>query len=281
MRLATYRFNGGCRYGLVRDEGIIDLSARLGSKFPDLRSLLAAGIHHARKFENEPPDERIECVHWLPVIPEPGQIICVGLNYKAHAAEVGRPVGAYPTIFLRVAQSQIGHRQPIVKPKVSVELDYEAELALVVGKTGRHIAEADALDYVAGYSLYNDASVRDWQRHSGQYSPGKNFPATGAFGPWLVTADEVPDPAALEIAARLNGEVVQYGKLTDLIFSIPFLLSYISTFTELRPGDVIITGTPAGVGSMRKPPLWLRPGDTIEVEVPGIGLLANPVVQES
>ncbi len=171
--------------------------------------------------------------------------------------------------------------QPIIRPRASENLDFEGELAVIVGKGGRHISKEAALQHVAGYSIYNDASVRDWQRHTTQYTPGKNFPSTGGFGPWMVTADEIPDSTKLHLTTRLNGEVVQDSGLDDLRFSIPEIISYISIFTELVPGDVIITGTPKGVGAARKPPLWMKPGDSVEVEISSIGTLRNPIVPET
>lgn len=281
MRLASFQVGGQASYGLVSDDGIVDLRMRLGAQAPDLRVLLARGIERARDHAQAAPDYRLDAVKWLPVIPDPPAIYCIGLNYRAHAEEVGRPAGDWPAVFLRLPTSQIGHLQPIVRPRVSTELDYEGELAVIIGHPGRHIAPDDALDHIAGYAVYNDASVRDWQRHSAQYTPGKNFPATGGFGPWLVTSDEVPDPVDLELITRLNGNVVQYAPLSELIFPIPEIIAYLSQFTELEAGDVIITGTPAGVGSMREPNLWLVPGDTIEVDIRGVGTLVNTVVDES
>jgi 2-keto-4-pentenoate hydratase/2-oxohepta-3-ene-1,7-dioic acid hydratase in catechol pathway len=281
MRLASYRVDGRSSFGLITDQGAIDLPGRLASSATDLRALLAGGgAEAARPWATSAPDHALADLEFEPVIPNPSQILCVGLNYRAHAAEVGRPLDPHPAVFLRVAASQVGHGQPILRPRVSEALDYEGELALVIGKPGRYIPTDQALSHVAGYSLYNDASLRDWQRHAHQYTPGKNFPATGAFGPWLTTADEIPDPSVLEITTRVNGQVVQHAPLSDLIFSVPEVIAYLSNFTTLQPGDVIITGTPAGVGSMRKPPLWLKPGDRVEVAIPQIGVLSNPVAQE-
>lgn len=280
MKLASYQSGDTPSYGIVTDDGIIDLGRRIGDRFPDLRALLAGGESAMRVHADASPDHALNELTWRPVIPNPGQILCVGLNYRRHVEEVGRPLGEWPTIFLRVSQSQIGHQQPIIRPLVSDMLDYEGELAVIVGRGGRHIPAGGAFDHIAGYSLYNDVSVRDWQRHSAQYTAGKNFPATGPFGPWLVTADEIPHPAELELTTRVNGEVVQHASVSELLFPIPELIAYVSTFTELRPGDVLITGTPSGVGSMREPQLWLRPGDLVEVEVPGVGTLANSVEAE-
>jgi 2-keto-4-pentenoate hydratase/2-oxohepta-3-ene-1,7-dioic acid hydratase in catechol pathway len=221
-------------------------------------------------------------VTYLPPIPDPDKIICIGLNYLSHILEGGREVPKYPTIFTRFANSQVGHGQPIIRPKSSITLDFEGELAVVVGKRARHVAEADAMPYVAGYSCYNDGSVREWQRHTSQFTPGKNFPSTGGFGPYLVTPDEAGDIGkATKLICRLNGEVMQSATLDDLVFGIPALIAYCSAFTVLEPGDVIITGTTGGVGAYRKPPVWMKPGDVVEVEVSGVGTLRNPVAQES
>ncbi|MGQ4814977.1 fumarylacetoacetate hydrolase family protein [Agrobacterium vitis] len=214
----------------------------------------------------------------LPVIPDPSKILCIGVNYVAHREETKRPEVGHPTVFIRFADSQIGHGQPMIKPSQSECLDFEAELAVVIGRGGRDIAEEDAMQHIAGYSCYHDGSVRDWQRHSSQFAPGKNFPATGAFGPALVTPDEVEDYTQLSITGRLNGQVVQQATLADLIFPIPALIAYLSAFTPLSAGDVIVTGTPGGVGERRDPPLYMKAGDVFEVDIPGVGLLANPVI---
>lgn len=197
-----------------------------------------------------------------------------------HIREVGKKVEDYPLIFVRLTSTQVGHLQPIIRPNASDHLDFEGELAVIIGKPGRHIAKENALQHVAGYSIYNDASVRDWQRHTTQYTPGKNFPSTGGFGPWMVTTDEIPDPTKLRLTTRLNGDLVQNSGLDDFRFSIPEIIAYLSTFTQLLPGDVIITGTPKGVGAGRTPPLWMKPGDRVEVEITSIGKLVNPVAQE-
>ena len=214
------------------------------------------------------------------MIPNPDKILCVGLNYREHVREVGKTIEDNPLIFLRLTSTQVGHLQPIIRPKASNDLDFEGELAVIIGKAGRHISKETAMQHVAGYSIYNDASVRDWQRHTTQFTPGKNFPSTGGFGPWMLTADEVPDPARMQLTTRLNGQLVQESGLHDLCFSIPEIIHYISIFTQLLPGDVISTGTPKGVGAARKPPLWMKPGDQIEVEITPIGKLVNPVIQE-
>lgn len=220
----------------------------------------------------------LDAVTLLPPIADPAKILCVGLNYHEHLAETGREAKGYPTIFTRFADTQIGHDAAILAPSVSQQVDYEGEMAIVIGTPGHHIAEADALDHIGGYACYNDVSVRDWQKHGLQWTPGKNFPGTGAFGPWLVTAEDIADPAALKIETRLNGETVQSASTQQLIFSLPRIIAYLSSFTPLGTGDVICTGTPGGVGFARKPPLFLKPGDRVEVEIESIGILSNPVV---
>jgi 2-keto-4-pentenoate hydratase/2-oxohepta-3-ene-1,7-dioic acid hydratase in catechol pathway len=278
MKLTTFEHAGKQSYGAVVGEGIFDL----GGRFPDLRSLLAAdaldGIRATLK--GVEPDFGFDEVTFLPVIPNPDKILCVGLNYETHRAETGRPATEHPAIFTRFADTQIGHRQPILRPRVSSYLDYEGELAVIIGRGGRYIPEPQALGYIAGYACYNDVTVRDWQRHTPQFTPGKNFPATGAFGPWLVTTDEAGDARNLQLTTRLNGKVVQQARIGEMIFPIERLVAYVSSFTRLRPGDVICTGTPGGVGFKRQPPLWMEPGDVVEVELGGIGILGNPVQEE-
>ena len=216
----------------------------------------------------------------LPVIPEPEKILCVGINYASHAAETGRAESSHPTLFTRFSNTLVGHNQPLVAPRSSQEFDYEAELAVVIGKRARHVTREDALDCVAGYTCFNDATARDWQRHTSQFTAGKNFVKSAALGPWLVTRDELPDPSALQISLRLNGTELQKASTKELIFDVPALLAYITTFTELVPGDIIATGTPSGVGSKRQPPVFMKDGDRVEVELSGVGVLRNPVVAE-
>ncbi len=267
---------------MVVGDRIADVGRPLGSRYPDLRSLLLGDglVEAALAAQDMPVAIAVTEVVWRPVIPNPEKILCVGLNFLEHIRETGKKVEDYPVIFLRLASSQCGHLQPILRPNVSEHLDFEGELAVIIGRGGRYIPSETALQHVSGYSIYNDASVRDWQRHTHQYTPGKNFPSTGALGPWMVTADEIPDPRTLHLTTRLNGEVVQSCGLDDLRFTINQLISYLSSFTELVPGDVIITGTPKGVGAARKPPLWMKPGDTVEVEISSIGTLRNPIAQE-
>ncbi|WP_126974931.1 fumarylacetoacetate hydrolase family protein [Frigidibacter oleivorans] len=281
MKLASFIRPAGAGFGVVADRGLVDLTGFRGHR--SLRSLIRAGdvtaaADHAAGRSAE--------LHWgdfafAPVIPDPGKILCVGLNYLSHKKETGRPDVDHPTLFTRFADSQIGHRQPLVKPAISDRFDFEGELAVVIGTGGRCIPENRALDHIAGYSCYNDATVRDWQRHTFQFTPGKNFPGTGAFGPFLVTPDEVGDYRKLPIETRLNGAVVQKATLADLIFPIERLIAYISTFTPLAPGDVIVTGTPGGVGDKREPPLYMGEGAVAEVEIGMLGTLSNTVISDA
>lgn len=208
------------------------------------------------------------------------KILCVGVNYRPHIEEMGREIPDYPVVFTRFPSSLVGPDEPVIRPQASEQFDFEGELAFVIGKTARHVQRDDALNYIAGYCCFLDGSVRDWQRHTGQFTAGKNFDRSGAIGP-MVPAIDVPDPTSLELTTRVNGEVMQRGSVADLVFDIPALVEYCSTFTELRPGDVIATGTPGGVGAARKPPVWLRAGDLVEVDISGIGVLRNPVQDES
>lgn len=219
-------------------------------------------------------------VRLLPVIPNPGKILCIGLNYATHTKETGREQKAHPAIFTRWADTLIADGDDLLCPRVSDRFDYEGELALVIGRAGRAISRAQALDHVAGYSIFNDASVRDWQRHNIQFTPGKNFPGTGAFGPELVTPDEIPDLAEQRLQTRINGMLVQDQPISDMIWDVAFLIEYCSTFTPLHPGDVIVTGTPGGVGDKREPPLYMGDGDEAEVSIGRLGMLRNPVVKE-
>jgi len=281
VKFVSFVAPGGASFGIAEGAEIADLGAAFQGRFPDLKSLIASGdLAQAAPVAAEAPRVALETVKLLPVIPNPGKIFCVGHNYDSHRRETGRDKTAHPSIFLRFADSQTGHGQPLMMPAVSTMLDYEGELALVIGKAGRAIAEDDALSHVAGYACYNDGSVRDWQWHTSQFAPGKNFPQTGAFGPWMVSADEIPDPSALSVTTRVNGEVVQSQPTADMIFSVPVIIAYVSGFTPLSPGDVIVTGTPGGVGAKRQPPRWLNEGDLVEVEIPGVGLLANRVHTE-
>jgi len=282
MKLLTYRHGGNESYGIAVGDGVIDAGARIGDRWPDLKAALADGGMDAlaKLAREESPDAGLGEIEYLPVIPNPDKIICVGLNYALHVEEVGRSDSDYPVLFSRFANAQVGHNQPMVRPRHSDDFDFEGELALIIGQRARHVPEEKALDVIAGYACFNDGSIRDWQFHTHQYLPGKNFPASGSFGPWLVTADEVPDPSKLTVKTRLNGTEMQSAGTDQLIFTIPYLIHYISTFTELAPGDVIPTGTPGGVGFKRKPPVFMKPGDTIEVEISSVGILTNPIIAE-
>jgi 2-keto-4-pentenoate hydratase/2-oxohepta-3-ene-1,7-dioic acid hydratase in catechol pathway len=282
MKLLTYRWQGKESFGVVAGDGIVDIGSRLGAKYRDLKAVLAAGAldEVRRAAEGRKPDAPLAEIAYLPVIPNPDKLLMVGLNYKAHREEAGRPETEKPTIFARYADSQIGHDQPIVRPRESDKLDYEGELAVIIGKEGRRIATAQALSHVAGYACYNDGSVRDFQRHTSQWHPGKNFVATGPFGPWMVTADEIPDPQTLTLETRLNGKVMQHTTTDLMIFPVAELIAYCSSFCNLAPGDVIVSGTPGGVGYARKPPVFMKPGDTVEIEISKIGVLRNGVIDD-
>lgn len=280
MRIISYAVAGHASYGLVTGaDGIVDLGGRL--PYADVSAVLRAGaLSELARFAHLPPDHRLAAVTVLPAVPDPRRkVLCVGLNYRAHVAEsAGREVPENPRIFARLDDTVIGHGAPLWRPRNSVQFDYEGELAVVIGRPGRHIPAAKALEHVAAYTIFNDGSVRDYQKHS--VTAGKNFPCTGPLGPWLVTADEIPDPAALTLTTRVNGEQRQHTSTGDMILSVPALIEYISAFTPLSPGDVIATGTPEGVAHARRPPPWLVPGDVVEIEISGIGTLRNPVVAE-
>ena len=281
MKLVSFNYNGSVSFGVVEGEVVIDIGQSLEGQHPDLRSLISSGndetisgaMTNAERYE-------LADVQLLPPIMKPDKILCIGLNYESHRKETGRPVAKYPTIFTRFANTQIGHQEPIWLPSESTNLDYEGELAVIIGKSGWKIPEEKALEHIAGYSCYNDATIRDWQRHTSQFTPGKNFPHTGSFGPWLVTADEIPDPSSLSLTTRLNGEIMQHATTDMLIFTIPVLIHYISRFTRLEAGDVISTGTPGGVGFKRDPQVFMKTGDIVEVEISRIGTLTNSIKDE-
>jgi 2-keto-4-pentenoate hydratase/2-oxohepta-3-ene-1,7-dioic acid hydratase in catechol pathway len=282
MRLASFHTAAqGASYGAVTDKGIVDLRRYLGNQFPDLKALIAGdGLLQAKQYLSAAPDYQHSDITWLPVIPNPDKIICVGLNYQEHVVETGRDNTEQPAIFLRLPESQVGHRQPIPRPRESTHLDFEAEIAVVMGKAGRRISQQKAWDHIAGYSCYNDGSVRDWQRHTIQWTAGKNFPRTGAFGPWMVTADEIAPGAKMTLSCRLNGQEMQRATTEQMIFKIPKIIEYVSTWATLAPGDVLVTGTPGGVGARRNPPVWMKPGDTVEVEIDRVGVLINTIGED-
>lgn len=282
MKLITFARMGKVGFGVVKENGIIDLTGRIHNDVSSIKDLLKLDlIEKAEEFVAEKrPEISISEITHLPVIPDPEKIFCIGLNYQEHKEETGRPDVENPTIFTRFANSQTGHLQPLLKPNFSDRFDYEGELAITIGKGGRYIPEDKAMEHIAGYSCYNDGSIRDWQRHTSQFTPGKNFPATGPFGPYLVTEDEIGDYKKLPIETRLNGKVMQKANLTDLIFPIPKLINYISSFTTLAVGDVIVTGTPGGVGDRRDPPIYMKPGDVVEVDIGKVGILMNFITED-
>jgi len=273
MKVTTCRYAGAIRAAV--DDG-------------DALYLLPPGFDALAALRNpqaasQPGGSRVEFadVQFLPPILAPEKILCVGINYRDHAAESSQAdEPKFPSLFARFPSSQVGHRQPIVAPAISEKFDYEGELAVVIGQSAWRVSRGDALRCVAGYSCFAENSVRDFQNHGRQVTAGKNFLASGAFGPWITSADEVGDPASLTLTTRLNGEVVQHAALSSLIFPVDALIAYISQFTRLMPGDVIATGTPAGVGALRSPPLWMKPGDFLEVDIPRVGLLQNRVAAE-
>lgn len=269
-------------YGAIVDNVIIDLSTESAPTLRDALgqqglAALAATLQHRRAQGGLP----LEDATLLPPVTNPDKILCVGLNYHLHAQEAGLPVPARPSVFVRFVSSFAAHDEPVLRPPESEQFDYEAELAVVIGRRARRVPEADAMQYVAGYACMAENSIRDWQKHAAQATPGKNFVRSGAFGPYLVTLDEAPAPETMSVTGRLNGEIVQSDCAGNMIFTVAQLIAYLSTFTELLPGDVISTGTPAGVGMSKKPPRYLREGDVFEVEISGLGVLRNPVLNET
>jgi 2-keto-4-pentenoate hydratase/2-oxohepta-3-ene-1,7-dioic acid hydratase in catechol pathway len=285
-RLATYSIGGAPRYGAVVDGGIIDLSARFGKHYPTLREVIAAGALSklVDDASGRSPDHPLGAVTWLPPIPAPEKIICIGVNYPDRNAEYkdGQDAPKYPSMFMRTPRSFVGHNTPLVRPRASPQLDYEGEVVLVIGKLGRHIKESAALDHIAALTLCNEGSIRDWLRHAKfNVTQGKNFDASGSLGPWLVPYTSEAQIADIRLTTRVNGELRQDDRTRRLIFPFRYLISYISTFTTLVPGDVIVTGTPTGAGARFDPPRYLKPGDIVEVEAEGIGLLRNGVIDEA
>ena len=282
MKLLSYEHAGQAGFGAVVDGGIVDLQRALGGRYAGLRQLIAADalVEAAAALQGRKPELALDAVRLLPVIPDPDKIVCVGLNYGEHVRETGRTITESPALFLRVPDSQVGHGQPILRPRESQRLDSEGEIAVVIGRGGRRIAEADAWSHICGYSCYNDGSVRDWQLATSQWTPGKNFYRTGGFGPWMVTADEIAPGQVMSLVTRLNGQEMQRATTDMMIHSIPRQIAYISSFVPLLPGDVIVTGTPGGVGNKRTPPVFMQPGDVVEVEVDAIGVLRNTIADD-
>jgi 2-keto-4-pentenoate hydratase/2-oxohepta-3-ene-1,7-dioic acid hydratase in catechol pathway len=282
MRWLSFVRDGEVTFGYVTSdgEGVVDAGAR--SEYSGLRDAIEAdALASIAESCGDEADVALEGLQYAPTIPDPRKIMCVGLNYKAHQEETGRGGEGVPTIFVRFAAAQVAHNQPIIRPRESDTLDFEGEIAMIIGKGGRRIKQADALKHVAGFGIYNDGSVREYQRQTSQFTPGKNFASTGGFGPWMMTPDEIGDLTQMEITTRLNGEVMQNAKAELLVHGFEELIEYCSTFVDLEPGDVIVTGTPGGVGVARKPPVFMDHGDEIEIEVTPIGKLFNPVVGEN
>ena len=289
MKLVSYLHAGAPRYGAVQNGRIVDLTSRLGAAYPDLVSFIAGdALPIARSIvAGEPGDFDYDAVELLPVVPRPGKILCIGINYADHLEEanrhlgLNRPKAEHPMIFARWSESLNAHRAPILRPKVSTQLDWEAELLVVIGKsTGRYLPEERALEHVFGYACMNEACLRDYQFHTRQINPGKNFEKTGATGPWIVTADEIADPQSLDIEMRLNGERMQFGNTRDMVHSVAQIIAYISHWMPLQPGDLIASGTMGGVGFTRQPPIFMKPGDVAEVTIEGIGTLRNEIQDE-
>jgi len=281
MRFSSFLSGEVPTYGAVTDGVIRAVSKKFRTVYPDLKSAIAAG-KLAEAAEAAASGESLDAnsIQFEPVIPNPGKIFGVGMNYLAHIKEMGREPPKYPALFVRFPDSLVGHRQTVIRPDASSQYDFEGELAVIIGRGGRHIRAGNAFDYVAGYACFLDGSIRDYQRHTSQFIAGKNFFRSGAFGPWLVTRDQIPDPSVLNLQTRINGEVLQRGKIDDLCFKIENLIEYLSTVCQLSPGDVIATGTPSGVGAARDPQRWLEPGDTIQIDIDGIGVLENRVIAE-
>lgn len=280
MRLVSFvRRDGTLSYGTAKSDTILDAGAVFAGKYADLKSVLAAGAVDELKGVGDPLPSA--SVTYLPPVPNPEKILCIGLNYLPHILESGRPHPEYPSIFTRYPSSVVGHGVAIERPQASREFDYEGELALVIGKDGRHIDEADAWDHIAGYSCFNEGSIRDYQNHTTQFWPGKSFERSGSMGPWLVTPDEVGAITDQTLTTRVNGNVEQHAPISDLAIGIPEIIAYASTVLTLRAGDIIVTGTPGGVGRYRKPQLFLEPGMTVEVEISNVGVLRNGVVDET
>ena len=285
MRIIAYRQDGIDSLGVMVDEKAFLPLSRVAPSLPvcmiellhieGWQSQIEAGV------SGRSPDISIEDVKLLPLVPETPVIWCVGVNYKEHQDETGRGAQEEPMFFIRTNHGLIGPYDPIIRPNISEQLDFEGELAVIIGKGGRHITREKAHEHIAGYSIFNDGSIRDWQRHTIQFCPGKNFEGTGPLGPWMMTPDEFGDPYAQSLTTRLNGVQVQHTSIANMDHKIDKQIEYLSTIHTLRPGDVISTGTPGGVGSRREPPLWMKPGDVVSVEITGLGIIENRIEQES
>ncbi len=281
MKFLSFLLNKETNLGVYNDKFITDLTGKIKGA-STLKDLIAKkGISEAKEYVQKNPGNLDKSkIQYLPVIPNPGKIICVGLNYSEHVKETGRTTKQNPVIFFRVPESQTSHNKPIQKPKVSEYLDFECEMAVIMGDGGKHIKPENALKHIIGYSCYNESTIRDWQQHTEQFGMGKNFEKTGSFGPYMVLAEDIPDYKKLSIKTTLNGNVMQSAKLSQLIFDIPALISYVSKAIPWRAGDVLVTGTPGGVGFKRKPPVFMKDGDKVEVEISEIGILSNIIKDE-
>jgi 2-keto-4-pentenoate hydratase/2-oxohepta-3-ene-1,7-dioic acid hydratase in catechol pathway len=276
MKLLSFVANGESLFGVVSGDGVIAMNKRVGCK--SLREALGVLPQIKTAAQGAAPDHKLADIKFLPVIPDPELITCAGINYRSHASETGRDIPKQPSMFIRRTNTLVGHEGELIRPTLSQQFDFEGELAVVIGRGGRHIKTEQALEHVAGYTCFVDGSVRDYQKFS--VTSGKNFPGTGPLGPWLVTTDEIPDPTKLTLMTRLNGKEMQRSATDLLIYSVPHIIAFCSDFTPLSPGDVIATGTPEGVGHRRNPQVWMKPGDVLEVEITGIGVLRNRVVDE-
>lgn len=279
MKLVSFLHQGVPSYGVVQGDAVLDLAPLLGSQAPDLKALIANNLlgAAAEAAKKHSPTLKLAQLTLLPVIPNPNKIVCVGLNYGEHVRETGREITESPALFLRMTGSQVAHGQDIVRPPESHRLDYEGEIAIIIGQGGRRIAEADAWKHIVGYSCYNDGSVRDWQVATSQWTPGKNFWRTGGFGPWMVTADEIAPDQKMTLVTRLNGQEMQRATTDMMLHDIARQIAYVSTVAPLEAGDVIVTGTPGGVGARRNPPVWMKDGDVIEIEIDRVGILRNTI----
>jgi len=285
QRLATFSHDGKSRYGLIREDGVVDLSARFANQWPTLREVIADGALKKLADDGDalPIDFAVEDITYEIPIPAPEKIICVGVNYPDRNAEYkdGQQAPSNPSLFVRFPGSFTGHEQNLIRPTVSERLDYEGEIVMVIGKAGRHISEANALDHIAALTLCDEGTIRDWVRHAKfNVTQGKNFESSGSMGPWVIPYEDESQIADIRLETRVNGEVRQKDQTSRMIFSFRKLINYISTFTALTPGDVIVAGTPTGAGARFDPPIWLKPGDIVEVEAEGIGLLRNGIEDE-
>ena len=281
MKFISFNHDNSEKFGIIENNLITDLTGKIGAA-SNLKELIKIKkIKEAKEYaKSNPGSIKTEEIEYSPLIPNPGKIICVGLNYIEHAKETNRTIEENPVIFHRFPESQTAHMQAIQRPSVSKSLDFEGEMAVIMDEGGKHIKSEEALKHVVGFSCYNESTIREWQRHTRQFGMGKNFENTGRFGPHMVLAEDIPDYKSLTIETRLNGEVMQNAKLSQLIFDLPILISYVSKAMSWRAGDVLVTGTPGGVGSKRNPPVYMKPGDNVEVEISNIGVLSNTVEDE-